>query len=236
MSNEPELNPPLISDPQFAEIKFFSPNSRINRLRYWAHSMLMTIPFYIALGLSAFLAIQVSLFFWGIAAIAYVAMIVFGFVVIIQRLHDLDKSGWLSLLILVPVANIVLLVLLVFFKGTEGSNKYGLPPPPNKTWHWILGLGVPIIFALLGILAALFVAIPAYDAYGLGTQQEDIQSFDAQNDAESDLLQEAPAEEDVMGEESADDEESLEEDDVIDDAQEEITAESEEVPDPDTIK
>lgn len=86
-------------DPAFAEINFFSPGSRINRLRYWAHSMLMIIPFYIVAGIGAVLALKVSGIFWGIVVIAYIAMLAFSFILIIQRLHDLDKSGWLSLLI-----------------------------------------------------------------------------------------------------------------------------------------
>lgn len=45
MSTNPYQTPEgqLITDDQaVGEIKFFSPASRINRLRYWAHSMLFT--------------------------------------------------------------------------------------------------------------------------------------------------------------------------------------------------
>ena len=230
----------LVNEPAYEEIKFFSPSSRLNRLRYWAHAMLATIPFYIVLGIGAFLAIQVSVVFWGIAVLAYIAMLVFGFILIIQRLHDLDKSGWLSLIILVPLANLFLLVFLIFFKGTEGRNKYGLPTPPNKTWHWILALGFPVFFIIIGILAAL--AMPAYQSYILGAQQEQIQEFDALDGAQDETMDGAPVDDEVLDSEENEDEEILEDetlegDDVVDDAIEEaLSTESTESANPDSVK
>jgi len=204
----PQSNHASLNEPAFEEIKFFSPGSRINRLRYWAHSALMMIPFYVVLGIGAFLALKVSTIFWGIVVVAYIALIVFSFILIIQRLHDLDKSGWLSLLILVPLANLYLLVLLIFFKGTPERNTYGLPTPPNKTWHWILGLGLPIFFFVLGILAA--IALPTYQNYALRAQQEQIQNLDSANGIEDDSVEEAP-----LGDEALDEEGAVD-DDVID--------------------
>jgi len=230
----------LVNEPAYEEIKFFSPSSRLNRLRYWAHAMLATIPFYIVLGIGAFLAIQVSVVFWGIAVLAYIAMLVFGFILIIQRLHDLDKSGWLSLIILVPLANLFLLVFLIFFKGTEGRNKYGLPTPPNKTWHWILALGFPVFFIIIGILAAL--AMPAYQSYIMGAQQEQIQDFDALDGAQDETMDGAPVDDEVLDSEENEDEEILEDetlegDDVVDDAIEEaLSTESTESANPDSVK
>jgi len=237
----------LVNEPAYEEIKFFSPSSRLNRLRYWAHAMLMTIPFYVVFGIGVFLAIQVSVVFWGVAALAYIAMLVFGFILIIQRLHDLDKSGWLSLIMLVPLANLFLLVFLVFFKGTEGRNQYGLPTPPNKTWHWILALAFPVFFLVLGVLAA--IAVPAYQSYVMGAQQEQIQEFDTL-DSQGELLDETPIDEETLeenldgepledeslGNESLDDE-VLEGDEVVDDIEEDVPPTvSTKTPDPDTIK
>jgi uncharacterized membrane protein YhaH (DUF805 family) len=45
----------------------------------------------------------------------------------IRRLHDQDKSGWLVLLGIIPIANIVLLVFMCL-EGTRGPNKYGADP------------------------------------------------------------------------------------------------------------
>lgn len=46
----------------------------------------------------------------------------------VRRLHDLDKSGWWYLLVLIPI--IGFLVLLYFFvqKGSDGPNRFGADP------------------------------------------------------------------------------------------------------------
>lgn len=216
-------------DLAFGEINFFSPSGRINRLRYWAHSMLMIIPFYIVVGISAYLATSISPLFWGIAAIAYIGLIAFSFILIIQRLHDLNKSGWLSLLAIVPLANIYLMILLIFFAGTPGRNDYGLPTPPNKTWHWIFALVMPVI-ATIGILAA--VALPAYQQYTLRAQENALESssLDAMDDATEEV---APEDEEVLQDEESIDEEVEEVDDsavVEEKVEDTTTSESAETP------
>ena len=43
-----------------------------------------------------------------------------------QRLHDLNRSGWYGLLLLVPVINIGLLLILLFDAGDPAPNRYGV--------------------------------------------------------------------------------------------------------------
>jgi uncharacterized membrane protein YhaH (DUF805 family) len=46
-----------------------------------------------------------------------------------KRWHDRDKSGWWTLIALVPIiGGIWLLVELGFLKGTSGSNRFGSDP------------------------------------------------------------------------------------------------------------
>ncbi len=174
-------------DQAFGEIGFFNPASRINRLRYWAHGFLVALAFYAIIAVAALLSYSVSpMIGVPIIAAAYIALIVFSFILVIQRLHDLNKSGWMSLLMLVPFANIYLAVLIIFFKGTPGRNNYGLQTPPNKTWHWIVGLAMPILFTvgLIGVLAA--IGIPAYNDYVERSQayQEDTYNSEGSSDNE----------------------------------------------------
>ena len=52
----------------------------------------------------------------------------------VRRLHDIDKSGWMFLLVIIPIVNIVLLVFLCF-DGTHGDNRFGEDPKgrtPNQ--------------------------------------------------------------------------------------------------------
>ena len=46
----------------------------------------------------------------------------------VQRLHDLNLSGWLFLFFLLPVVNILFSLILFIAKGTEGPNRYGPDP------------------------------------------------------------------------------------------------------------
>lgn len=43
----------------------------------------------------------------------------------IKRLHDFGKSGWWYLSILVPLANMALIIALLFTPSTKGANTYG---------------------------------------------------------------------------------------------------------------
>lgn len=43
----------------------------------------------------------------------------------IRRLHDFGRSGWWYLAILVPLANMVLIIALLFMPSTKDVNPYG---------------------------------------------------------------------------------------------------------------
>ena len=47
---------------------------------------------------------------------------------IIRRWHDLGKSGWFTLLLLIPLLNFLVMLYLWFVRGTAGPNTYGEDP------------------------------------------------------------------------------------------------------------
>lgn len=51
-----------------------------------------------------------------------------GLAVSIRRLHDQDRSGWLLLLVLIPVLGWFALLVLMLLDGTHGANRYGADP------------------------------------------------------------------------------------------------------------
>ena len=76
-----------------------------------------------------------------VATIAYfglcIAIAISTFAPTAQRLHDVGQTGWLSLLLFVPVAAFVMPVVLCFLPGDVGPNAYGpdtldaeAPPAP----------------------------------------------------------------------------------------------------------
>ena len=57
-------------------------------------------------------------------------VIIPGVAVAIRRLHDVGKSGWFSLIILIPIVGIIWLLVLLCTNGIDGENEYG--SNPNK--------------------------------------------------------------------------------------------------------
>lgn len=112
-----------------------------------------------------------SIFPMLLLGIVYIAMIYFSFIFAIRRLHDLNQSGWLSLLMLIPLVNLGLAVYLTFAKGDEHENQFGFPYN-TKTWEKVLAWFYILVFPI-GILAA--IAIPAYQDYVQRAHQAQIE-------------------------------------------------------------
>ena len=104
---------------------------------------------------------DIPIFAMIILGILYIAIIYFSFIFAVRRLHDRNHSGWLSLLMLVPLVNIAMALYLTLAKGDANENQFGLPRI-TQTWEKVLGWIYLLIFPI-GILAA--IAIPAYQDY-----------------------------------------------------------------------
>lgn len=92
---------------------------RINRKDYW-------------IGIAAILILQLlsyMLFGGGLVGIVMrVLLALAGFAVQVKRCHDWGKTGWLSLLSLIPFFGTIWLVVLGLVEGEKGANKWGAPP------------------------------------------------------------------------------------------------------------
>ena len=144
---------------EFGEVGLFR-NTRIGRIRYMAYGMAATMLFgFAGVLLGALLgAFKAS----GAAVVVFIAvyagMAIFHAWLAVRRSRDFNVTGWLALLIFVPLANLVFL----FVPGTDGSNRFGPKPPPNKGAGIFVVLAF-LVIAVIGILAA--IAIPAYQDY-----------------------------------------------------------------------
>jgi uncharacterized membrane protein YhaH (DUF805 family) len=138
--------------PAEGELKVFTIQGRIGRLRYLAWTMALT---FVGLLLAAvcFGIMSVSLVAAGLlGAVLFVALVVVSIMMGGQRLHDAGWSAWLLLLNLVPFVGSFFPFLMMVVPGNAGPNRYGAPPPKNTT-------GVKILATLwLLFLALVFVA------------------------------------------------------------------------------
>lgn len=116
--------------------KFFSTKGRINRKTYLLRGLAIQAVMCLldnVLGLSALgmffsgqEAIGLALFL--LIAVIGIAVIYSGICLGIRRWHDLNKSGWYSLLCLL----IIPAIYIIFAKGTDGPNKYGPKPASDN--------------------------------------------------------------------------------------------------------
>jgi|GraSoiStandDraft_4_1057263.scaffolds.fasta_scaffold178039_2 uncharacterized membrane protein YhaH (DUF805 family) len=147
------------STEDFGEIKIWTSEGRIGRVRYIGYTFGMTMLIAILVGLAAALLGTASpTVAFGVGAVGYLAIIVVQILLTIQRSHDMNVTGWLCLISLIPLAALV----FWFVPGTRGENNYGKQPPPNTAGAVALAFIVPVI-VIVGIVAA--VAIPAYQQY-----------------------------------------------------------------------
>ncbi|WP_300731858.1 DUF805 domain-containing protein [Pseudomonas sp.] len=164
----PELS--LYTPPQerYATLDTLGFSGRIGRLRLLAWHMVLT-----AIACAASIVVLLTLKLSPTLGITCGATLLVAYCFIsvrisAQRLHDINWSAWMLLLHVIPLANLVLLLMMLLMPGTPGPNKYGLPPPPNSravnvlacTAIFLIALGMVAMIALfaLGLLASLINA------------------------------------------------------------------------------
>ena len=118
----------------------FSFDGRIRRIEYFLSGLIASLvggvvwtlafaSFFVGMmGNSAAAAAGGSVFALILGIVAYVAICWFGLAQGVKRLHDMDKSGWLILLLFVPLLNVFWGLYMLFADGTVGPNQYGADP------------------------------------------------------------------------------------------------------------
>ena len=171
--SELELNSPHKEFP-------FSYHGRYGRLSYIAWSFILSLFSITAVVFTALLYISILSFsgekfdfetFYttslGYFFIALLIGLIIGFTVLlfnitIRRLHDLNKSGWLSLLAFAPFVNLFFWIYVCCFKGTDGANSYGEKHPTS--------LAEVYLGSIYGVFLAIYLVIHlAFSAFGILT-------------------------------------------------------------------
>ncbi|MGE8362314.1 DUF805 domain-containing protein [Pseudomonas sp.] len=147
--------------PEFGDLKVFSVNGRIGRLRYLAWLLVATVVTFGLLALTG-IVIEISPEMGALLSLGVViGMVVVMVMISAQRLHDIGWSAWLLLLYLIPVVANLFWLLTVVMPGTSGANRYGPPQPRNSLSVKILaGLFFAlIVLALLGLFLGGFAML-----------------------------------------------------------------------------
>lgn len=99
-------------------------SGRCSRTYFW--SVLVTIFIFIGISFLPFYFLNgldilglVSRLFFGIVLLVHLIPFLS---LLVRRVHDLDYSIWYMF---IPLFNLYLLFLVLFFRGTEGANNFG---------------------------------------------------------------------------------------------------------------
>lgn len=148
---------------EYGEVKIFSVSGRLGRVRYLGYSFGLSFLLLALIGIAVALTGNDPNTALLVGGAGYIAIIALQIMLTIQRAHDFNTTGWLSLIVFVPLAAFV----FWFVPGTKGENNYGLQPPPNTVGVILLACILPLLF-VVGMLAA--IAIPAYQDYTIRAQ------------------------------------------------------------------
>lgn len=110
---------------------FLRYDNRLNRKEYLIRNLMLIgayVLLFVIIGLLGSSGSEAATGFGAIILLASSLGIIPAIFLNIRRLHDLGRSGWWQLVILIPFAYIVLALFLLFAKGTQGPNEYGPDP------------------------------------------------------------------------------------------------------------
>ena len=159
----------------FNNRRFFDWHGRVSRVQFLAYSTFNAL---IALMLVALLFVMIGGFqgmvnasseqlpmsLLGASSVGVVVLFYLQLAVSKRRFNDLNKTGWLALLMLVPGVNILVYLYLLAVKGSEGANYYGLPARPATQLKTVLMVLIPLlVMSLIGLLTQ--VVVPSYHSY-----------------------------------------------------------------------
>lgn len=156
-------------DADVQPVKLWSAKGRIGRARFLAYTLYSYVLFIIAafvlgllIGVAGLGSSEGAIV--GLTVVLAIPYLVFYVLTGIQRSHDMDWSGWMLFLALIPLVALI----WVFKSGTEGGNRFGAPPPPNGVGVLIGAWLLPALM-VIGIVAA--VALPSYQGYTMRAKQ-----------------------------------------------------------------
>ena len=170
----------------FNNRRFFDWHGRVSRVQFLAY---FTFNALIALMLVALLFVMIGGFqgmvnasseqlpmsLLGASSVGMAVLFYLQLAVSKRRFNDLNKTGWLALLMLVPGVNILVYLYLLAVEGTAGANYYGLPARPATQLKTVLMVLIPLlVISFIGLLTQ--VVVPSYQSYQAMKNNKDAQN------------------------------------------------------------
>ena len=103
-------------------------SGRARRKEYWMFMLFQMLFAFAAILADHLLGTDMNGGGGAIYLLYTLALFIPGLAVAVRRLHDVDKSGWFLLIVLVPLVGMVWLLVLDCTEGKPGDNEYGTDP------------------------------------------------------------------------------------------------------------
>jgi uncharacterized membrane protein YhaH (DUF805 family) len=113
--------------------KYSDFNGRARRKEYWMWTLYYTIILLFAMVLDNALGLNFELMgqdlgYGWIYLIAGISHLIPGLAIVVRRLHDVGKTGWFYLIILIPLIGFIWILVLLCTDGVKEDNKWGSNP------------------------------------------------------------------------------------------------------------
>ncbi len=112
-------------------------NGRARRKEYWMFTLFYAI-FYLILNTTVLICIHTDNLTYinissSILTLYLAAMFIPSLALCVRRLHDINKSGWNILLLLIPIVGAIIVFVYTVTAGDLGPNRFGKDPKDNTS-------------------------------------------------------------------------------------------------------
>lgn len=167
-TGSPYATPQARVDTQWASdgpLKVFTTNGRIGRVRYLGWAMGVCLVAMPAMLVAALVMSLSSTLGWVLMVALGATFVTVNVMIGVQRLHDINWTGWLYLINFAPYVGGVFSLMILLIPGTQGVNKYGPPAPPDSravrvlAWLWLVFILLAIVGGILAGVTGIFSQI-----------------------------------------------------------------------------
>ena len=106
-------------------------DGRAGRPEYWFYALFNTLIFFILQFLSSMLGLQYTMndliTVYPLASVWQVVTFIPSMAVGVRRMHDINRSGFWLLFLLLPLIGWLLIMIFAVLKGNDDDNDYGSP-------------------------------------------------------------------------------------------------------------
>lgn len=111
--------------------QYFDFSGRARRKEYWMFYLFNLIFAFIFGAMDGLIGWASNVGIGVLGAIYCAGTFIPGLAVTVRRMHDIGKSGWSLLLILIPIVGPIILLIRYCKEGESGSNSWGSNPKMN---------------------------------------------------------------------------------------------------------